>query len=107
MGANQSPEGRSEGKEGRSEGKEGRSEGKEGRSEGKEGLTRQLGVVSAASVVIGMIIGSGIFRVPATVAEQTNSWQWSLAIWTIGGVIAVCGSLCIAELGAMDPRPGG
>lgn len=70
-------------------------------------LVRQLGAFSAAAVVIGMIIGSGIFRVPATVAEQTGSWTWSLAIWATGGVIALSGALCIAELAAMDPRPGG
>jgi amino acid transporter len=70
-------------------------------------LERKLGVISAAAVVVGMIIGSGIFRVPATVAEQTGSWPWSLAIWTIGGIIALAGALCIAEMAAMDPRSGG
>ena len=70
-------------------------------------LIRQLGAGSAAAIVIGMIIGSGIFRVPATVAAETGSWQWSLAIWCIGGLIALAGALCIAELAAMDPRAGG
>jgi amino acid transporter len=70
-------------------------------------LPRRLGMFSAAAVVVGMIIGSGIFRVPATVAAETGSWKLSLSIWMFGGAVALAGALCIAELAAMNPEAGG
>jgi amino acid transporter len=76
-------------------------------TEASQSLERRLGTGSAAAVVIGMIIGSGIFRVPATVVAQTHGWPWALAIWIVGGGIALAGSLCIAELATMNPKSGG
>jgi APA family basic amino acid/polyamine antiporter len=58
-------------------------------------------------VVIGGIIGSGIFVNPYIVAQRLDTPQLVLAAWVIGGVIALAGALCYAELGALFPRAGG
>lgn len=70
-------------------------------------LPRRLGVGSSIALVVGFIIGSGIFRSPSRVALEAGNARTSLIAWSIGGVIALCGSLSLAELGAMFPRAGG
>ncbi len=72
-----------------------------------ERLPRRLGPWSAAAVVIGSTIGSGIFRTPAQVAEQLPSLGAFVAVWIAGAIIALCGALTYAELSAMLPRTGG
>jgi amino acid transporter len=72
-----------------------------------ERLTRRLGLWSAIAVVIGSTIGSGIFRTPAAIAQRVDDVVLFLALWLIGGVLAVCGALTCGELGAMFPRSGG
>ncbi len=57
--------------------------------------------------VIGGIIGGGIFRTPAAVAERTGSASLALATWGVGGVIALIGAVCFGELGARKPKAGG
>src|SRR5216117_1175318 len=57
--------------------------------------------------VIGGIIGGGIFRTPAAVAERVGSPQLALAAWVLGGVIALIGAFCFGELGQRRPRAGG
>ena len=57
--------------------------------------------------VIGGIIGGGIFRTPAAVAERVGSPTLILAAWVAGGVVALLGALCFAELGQRRPRAGG
>jgi basic amino acid/polyamine antiporter, APA family len=57
--------------------------------------------------VIGGIIGGGIFRTPAAVAERVGSPTLILAAWVAGGVVALIGALCFAELGQRRPRAGG
>lgn len=57
--------------------------------------------------VIGGIIGGGIFRTPATVAERVGSPGLTLAAWIVGGVIALIGALCFGELGQRRPKAGG
>jgi len=57
--------------------------------------------------VIGGIIGGGIFRTPAVVAERVGSPTLILAAWVAGGVVALIGALCFAELGHRRPRAGG
>ena len=68
---------------------------------------RRLGLFSATMVVVGGIIGSGIFLNPAIVAQRTGSATLTLVTWVLGGVIAVLGAFCFAELGARRPRVGG
>src|SRR5712692_5428907 len=68
---------------------------------------RRLGLFSGTMAVIGGIIGGGIFRTPATVAERVGTPALTLAVWAVGGVIALIGALCFAELGQRRPRAGG
>lgn len=70
-------------------------------------LRRELGLFSASLLVVGGIIGSGIFFTPAETARALPSGAWVLGIWTIGGVVALAGALTYAELGAMMPEAGG
>ncbi|HEX7336045.1 MAG TPA: amino acid permease [Gemmatimonadales bacterium] len=70
-------------------------------------LPRRLGFLAAISVVIGDVIGSGIFRVPAAVASEVGSVSGIMLVWVLGGVITLCGALSLAELAAAMPRAGG
>ena len=68
---------------------------------------RRLGLFSATMVVMGGIIGSGIFLSPAIVAQRVGTAPLTLAAWAAGGVIALLGGLVYAELGARRPEAGG
>jgi APA family basic amino acid/polyamine antiporter len=57
--------------------------------------------------VIGGIVGGGIFRTPAAVAERVGSPGLILAVWVVGGIVALIGALCFGELGQRSPRAGG
>ena len=70
-------------------------------------LRRELGVFSASLMVVGGIIGSGIFFTPAEVAKALPNGGWILGIWVLGGAVALAGALAYAELGAMFPDAGG
>ena len=70
-------------------------------------LKRELGLFSAALVVVGGIIGSGIFFTPAATAAALPSAGWVVFVWALGGVVALAGALTYAELGAMLPEAGG
>ncbi|NJD20747.1 MAG: amino acid permease [Gemmatimonadetes bacterium] len=70
-------------------------------------LVRRLGTFSAAAVLVGSTIGSGIFRVPSTVVNQGGTLGASGILWILGAVFAICGALTIAELAAMHPDSGG
>jgi basic amino acid/polyamine antiporter, APA family len=72
-----------------------------------ERLPRRLGLWSAVAVLVGSTIGSGIFRVPAGVAERLQDPGPVLLAWVIGGVIALFGALTLAELAGALPRSGG
>ena len=68
---------------------------------------RGLGVYDSAMVVIGSMIGSGIFIVSAEMARTIGSTGWLLAAWLLTGVLTVIGALSYGELAAMMPRAGG
>ncbi len=68
---------------------------------------RRLGLFSATMVVMGGIIGSGIFLNPAIVAQRVGTVPLTLAAWAVGAVIAGLGALVYAELGARRPEAGG
>lgn len=70
-------------------------------------LKRVLGPVSAVSIVVGSIIGVGIFLTPGGVVQATGSGSLAMVAWALGGVIAMLGALCFAELGTMYTRSGG
>jgi APA family basic amino acid/polyamine antiporter len=68
---------------------------------------RRLGVFSATMIVVGGIIGAGIFLSPADVARRVGHPSLILAAWVLGGVIALIGAVCFAELAARMPKAGG
>jgi APA family basic amino acid/polyamine antiporter len=68
---------------------------------------RALGPFDATMVVVGGIIGSGIFINPAFVAARLNSFSLILFVWALGGAVALAGAFIWAELGARFPRAGG
>ena len=70
-------------------------------------LKRELGLFSASLIVVGGIIGSGIFFTPAATAAALPSGAWVVFVWALGGVVALAGALTYAELGAMLPEAGG
>ena len=70
-------------------------------------LRRELGLFSAALLVVGGIIGSGIFFTPAETARALPSAGLVFLVWAVGGVVALAGALTYAELGAMMPDAGG
>jgi basic amino acid/polyamine antiporter, APA family len=71
------------------------------------GYARRLGLFSGTMAVVGGIIGGGIFRTPAVVAERAGSSRVTLAAWVVGGAVALAGALCFGERGARRPRAGG
>jgi APA family basic amino acid/polyamine antiporter len=72
-----------------------------------ERLPRSVGLLGAVAVLVGTTIGSGIFRVPATVASRLGDPTWFLVAWVLGGLLALFGALTLAELASMYPRSGG
>lgn len=70
-------------------------------------LRRELTGLDATAVVVGAIVGVGIFFTPSRVASLAGSSELALLAWVVGGVIALLGALTFAELGAMIPRAGG
>jgi amino acid transporter len=70
-------------------------------------LPRKLGLWSAIGLVIGIVIGSGIFRSPATVARLVPDAPMMLGVWVAGGLISLCGALSFAELAGSLPQTGG
>jgi len=70
-------------------------------------LARDLGVSHAVAVVIGTVIGSGIFLVPAEMMQAAGSAQLVYLAWLVGGLLSFFGAMTYAELGAMKPQAGG
>jgi amino acid transporter len=70
-------------------------------------LPRRLGGWSAAAVLVGSVIGSGIFRVPSAIAAEVGSVGAVMLIWIAGALVALFGALTLAELAAIYPRTGG
>jgi len=58
-------------------------------------------------IVVGIVIGAGIFRTPSMVAGVTGSVDWMLIAWVLGGVLSLIGALCYAELASTFPNAGG
>jgi len=70
-------------------------------------LARRLGLFHATMVVVGGIVGAGIFLNPSVVASQMASPGWILAAWAAGGLVALMGAWVYAELGSERPHAGG
>jgi len=71
------------------------------------GLVRALGAVDATMIVVGSMIGSGIFITLAESARLSGAPGWLLLAWTIAGLLTMTGALCCSELATMMPRAGG
>ena len=70
-------------------------------------LVRGLGRLDATMIVVGSMIGSGIFITSAESSRLVGAPGWLLAAWALAGVLTITGALCCAELAAMWPRAGG
>lgn len=70
-------------------------------------LAQKIGFWSATAIIIGSIIGSGVFMKPASMAGQLGSPIWLTVVWIIAGMFSLFGALVYAELGAMIPETGG
>lgn len=70
-------------------------------------MRRELGLADATAVVIGAIIGVGIFFTPTDVARLAGRADVALGVWALGGLVAVLGAFTFAELGRRYPRAGG
>lgn len=66
-----------------------------------------LGVRPAVAIVVGIVVGAGIFKAPSLVAQMTGSPGWMFAAWTLGGLASLVGALCYAELATAWPHAGG
>lgn len=70
-------------------------------------LLRAIGPLGATAIVVGNVIGSGIFLIPHNVAQKVGSAEALLAVWIVGGALSLAGSLALGELGAAIPEAGG
>ncbi len=66
-----------------------------------------LTLIDAAAMIVGIVIGAGIFRAPSIVAGSTSTEAVFIGLWVAGGLISLVGALCYAELGSAYPSAGG
>src|SRR5215210_3471947 len=70
-------------------------------------LKRQIGLATATALVVGEVIGVGIFLTPAGMTKSVGSPLLVLVVWLVAGAMALCGALCFGELAARRPEAGG
>ena len=70
-------------------------------------LPRKLSFFDGAALLVGSVIGSGIFVVPSLIAQRVPEPGLVIGIWIFSGLLVLCGALTLAELGAMLPQSGG
>jgi basic amino acid/polyamine antiporter, APA family len=70
-------------------------------------LRRGLNLWDTTFLVLGLVLGGGIFLTPSSIAQAIPSAPWILAAWVVGGLLTLAGGLVYAELGAMMPQAGG
>ena len=66
-----------------------------------------LTVFDAVAMIVGIVIGVGIFKAPSIVAGNVSGETAFIALWVVGGLISLVGALCYAELGSSHPNAGG
>jgi amino acid transporter len=69
--------------------------------------SKQLSISDAIAIIVGIVIGAGIFRTPSLVAANTGDDTMFLVAWILGGVVSLIGALCYAELSTTFPNTGG
>src|SRR6266545_4418152 len=70
-------------------------------------LVRALGVGDSVSLILGIMVGSGIFLMAGSIAAQLSSLAAVIAVWAFGGLLSLCGAMALSELGAALPAAGG
>src|SRR5579871_6029271 len=70
-------------------------------------LPRVLGLWTTTAVVVGTVIGSGVFKKGRNVADNVPEFGLAMAVWVLGGLLALLGSLALAEVAVLFPRAGG
>ena len=68
---------------------------------------RLLSQSGAVAIIVGIVIGAGIFKTPSMVAGITGDIGWMMAVWILGALISLAGALCYAELASLYPHAGG
>ena len=69
--------------------------------------TRHLGLAAAVAILVSNMVGTGVFTSLGFQVQDLSSGFALLTLWAVGGLLALSGALCYAELGAMHPRSGG
>ena len=72
-----------------------------------DAMPRRLGLASASALVVGQVIGVGIFLTPPEMARSLGSPFWLLVVWGSMGLMAICGALSFGALAARYPEDGG
>src|SRR5262252_701416 len=75
--------------------------------ENQQGLVRGLNFTDTTSLVVGTIIGTGVFMKASVMAQQVGTPTMVIVAWVVTGFLTLAGALTYAELGAMLPRAGG
>ncbi len=70
-------------------------------------LKKELNLYGLTMIVIGAVIGAGIFRTPSEIAEKLDNHLLIILVWALGGIVALTGALTFSELGGMFPKAGG
>ncbi|KAJ8675419.1 hypothetical protein QAD02_011205 [Eretmocerus hayati] len=78
-----------------------------GKSESVVRLRKEIGLLDAVAIIVGVIVGSGIFVTPQGVLEHSHSTTQALFVWVFSGFLSLIGALCYAELGTMILKSGG
>jgi len=79
----------------------------EGNPQSPGKLARGLSLWDTSLLVIGLAVGGGIFLTPSSIAKAVPNGTWILALWIVGGLLAIAGGFVYAEMGAMMPQAGG
>ena len=68
---------------------------------------KELSLFDSTCIIVGIIIGAGIYQMAPNIAKGAGSWWGVLLIWIAGGLLSLCGALCYAELATAYPKEGG
>lgn len=70
-------------------------------------MKTDIGLISALSIVVGMVLGAGAFMKPSAVMAASGDSTWALSAWVVGALFSIAGGLTLCELGVLFPRTGG